>query len=222
MDIYEIARLEKLIEIRDADPWPIPASGLTNTQQEKVASHALRYGHPISEVEQAVEINEVAFRAIVGKDPSRMDYWENTLVDFLNKLDCVALAEKLNKSGPKAVFIDRGELKFGGKHPNLKSLDLKVEFKNGAILYVIHKYTKDEGGAQNNQFKDAKDTMREHLAPDGIRRIYLAAVLDGEYYSKVRAKSKHTRLEEAKVAHPSVIVCTYKKFEESTKAIWNS
>lgn len=222
MDIYDLALNQKLQEIRDADPWPIPHEGLRKEQLAKIESHALRFGFDTETVKKAVLENEVAFRAIVGKSPSRMDYWENTLVDYLNSLTCVTKAEKLNKSGPKAVFIDRGELKFGGKHPHLKSLDLRVEFKNGAVLYVIHKYTKDEGGTQNNQFKDAKDTMREHLGPDGLRRVYLAGILDGNYYVKIRAKSKQTRLEEAAAAYPSVICCTYLQFEEATRPIWSS
>ena len=220
-DIYQIARTKILHDLFRADRFPKKLSDLDAKQLKKIENHAERYGHTIQEVLDAVLNNEVAFRAIVGKSPVRMDYYETTLVSYLNGLKCVKNAEKLPKSGPSAKYIVSGKIFVGGGRRNdVKSLDIEVTFKNEKKLYLVHKYTMEDGGAQDNQFREAKETLKNVYTSKKTTEINLGAVLDGDYYVKNRAKGL-TRIEQAKIEHPDTYICTYKTFEQETKTIWS-
>jgi hypothetical protein len=140
---------------------------------------------------------------------------------YLNRLEVVLLAEKLPKSGPNAKYIVNGKILIGGGRRNdVKSLDIEVTFKNSQKLYLVHKYTMEDGGAQDNQFREAKETLKNLYTPGGKIHQNLGAVLDGDYYVKKRLKSP-TKLEQAKEEHPDAFICTYKTFKEETKTIWS-
>lgn len=223
-DIYEKARTRILRELSISEKRPKWQGEMTATQLEQVQAHADRYGHSLQEVVDAVIQNEVAFRFILGRNPSRMSYWEAALVDFLNTLPCVARAIQLPKNGKQRLYIVDGELvsqKPDSLH--IKSLDLKVEFRNGAVAYIIHKFTAEAGGAQDNQWREANAAL-EQLRQKTTRRskINLVAVLDGAYYIQPRRTSNgKTRIMETQEAHPYAIVCTYQEFSEATRAIWD-
>ena len=220
-DIYQIARTKILHDLFRADRFPKKLSDLDAKQLKKIENHAERYGHTIQEVLDAVLNNEVAFRAIVGKSPERMDYYETTLITYLSGLKCVKKAEKLPKSGPSAKYVVNGKIFVGGGRRNdVKSLDIEVTFRNDKKLYLVHKYTMEDGGAQDNQYREAKETLK-HIYTKAMKiEINLGAVLDGDYYVKKRAKGL-TRLDQAKIEHPEAFICTYKTFEQETKTIWS-
>lgn len=220
-DIYQIARTQILNELFKGDKFPKKISELDKKQLKKVKNHAIRYGHTIEEVLEAVLNSEVAFRAIVGKSPKRMDYFENTLITFLNSLDPVKIAKKLPKSGHKAKYVVNGKIYVGGGRRNdVKSLDIEVTFKNNIVIYLVHKYTMEDGGAQDNQFREAKETLRQVYNEAGKVGLILGAVLDGDYYTKKRLKGM-TKLEQAQRENPDTIVCNYQTFEQQTKIIWD-
>lgn len=219
-DIYEQARIQILKDLRIGLSFPVAKENLSAKQVKKIEAHAARFGHTIDQVFSAVLQNEVAYFAIVGKNPGRMDYYEDTLVRFLEKEHEIARIKKLPKSGPNAKHIWRGEIHTGGgKRGDVKSLDLEVEFKNGHILYVVHKFTKEGGGAQDNQYREAKSALSQVRLPSGMAKVNLAAVLDGDYYSKTSSQGI-SKLEATKLEHTDAVVCTYMTFISETKSIW--
>jgi len=221
IDIYQVARTKILNEIFKNDRFPKKLTDIDSKQFIKIQNHADRYGHAIEEVLDAVLNNEVAFRSIVGKSPGRMDYYETTLISYLNGLKIIKSSIKLPKSGPNAKYIEQGKIYLGGGRRNdVKSLDIEVTFTNGKQMYLVHKYTMEDGGAQDNQFREAKETLKNIYTKDKKVGINLGAVLDGDYYVKPRAKGL-TKLQQAKIEHPDAIVCTYKTFEIETKTIWS-
>jgi hypothetical protein len=221
MSIYEKARLQILKDLRVGLTFPMKKSELSKTQVKKIESHAKRFGHTVEEVFQIVLKNEVAYFAIVGKNPGRMDYYEKALVEFLIKQPQISRVKKLPKSGKNAKHIWRGEILVGGgKRGDVKSLDLEVEFQNGNIVYVVHKFTQEGGGAQDNQYREAKAALAQVRLPSGKAKVNLAAVLDGDYYTKTSAKKQLSKIEATKLEHTDAFVCTYKTFIEETKSIW--
>ena len=219
-NIYEEARQSILKKLKVGLQFPIQATDLSTSQVAKIRAHARRFGHSEHDVMKIALENEVAYSAIVGKNPGRMDYYEDALVEFLSKQPEVARAVKLPKSGPKAKHIWRGEVfTGGGKRGDVKSLDIEVEFKNGQTLYVVHKFTQEGGGAQDNQYREAKGALAQARLPSGKTKVNLAAVLDGDYYSKPSAKGL-SKLEATKLEHTDAVVCTYDTFIEETKSIW--
>ena len=219
-NIYEKARLEILKNLRVGLEFPVKEGSLTPAQRAKIQAHAKRFGHLEKDVLKIVLENEVAYFAIVGKNPGRMDYYEDALVRFLSQQSQVRRAVKLPKSGPRAKYIWRGEvLTGGGRRGDVKSLDLEVEFNNGALLYVVHKFTQEGGGAQDNQYREAKGALAQVRLQSGKVKVNLAAVLDGEYYLKPSAKGI-SKLQATQLEHTDAVVCTYQTFIQETKSIW--
>jgi len=222
-DIYEEARLKILQKLSISERRPTWEGDLSESQVEQINAHANRYGHTSKEVIDAVISNEVAFRFILGRNPSRMGYWETALVDYLNSLSVVQKAIQLPKSGANRLYIVKGALvsqKPDALH--VKSLDIQVNFQNGATAYIIHKYTAEAGGAQDNQWREANAALEQiHSESPNQVRLNLIAVLDGAYYVQPRRNgSVLTRLEETRQSHPDAIVCTYQQFSEATRGIW--
>jgi hypothetical protein len=221
LDIYE-AELQNVLEkISGEIELPESAEDLDANARKKIESHAKRFGHSVEEVTEAVLSHHVTYRAIVGKNASRMDYFERTLARYLESLDVVKNVRILAKGGKNAVHASKGELLVGGgKRQHIKSLDLEVEFQNGKKVYVIHKYTKQGGGTQDGALRDALFTLGQGTSEDGKKRIDLVACLDGAFYQKIRKRTGMTRMDEAKLEYPGAMICTYETFKEVTQTIW--
>jgi len=222
INIYEVARKKKIQELYINDSRPKWKEDLTNEQLDSIERHADRFGHTIQEVIDAVIGNEVAYRFVLGKHVGRMDYWETALAEYLNGLPMVRAAEKLPKGGNGRLYVINGKLQ--NHKPDslhIKSIDIKVEFKNEAVAYIIHKFTGEAGGAQDNQWREAVAALEQVKGNTGST-VNLIAVLDGNYYLLPRrSASGLSRLEETRNQHPNAIVCTYENFTEATKAIWD-
>lgn len=222
MDIYEQALEGVLANIAGELLLPTTASELSAKDLAKIESHAKRYGHTVEEVTDAVLENAVAYRAIVGRNPGRMDYFEETLAQYLRSLEQVKSVTKLAKGGKNAVHVSQGEILVGGGKRNyIKSLDLEVEFKNGRKVYVIHKYTKQGGGSQDGAMRDALLTLGQRKSEDGTKVVDLVACLDGAFY-QLKQKNGRSRMDQAHLDYPDAIICTYDTFSEATRTIWES
>jgi hypothetical protein len=224
LDIYE-AELEKVLEKISNESIELPktAEDLDANAIKKIKSHAKRFGHSVEEVAEAVLSNLVTYRAIVGKNATRMGYYEQTLARYLEKLDVVKSVKILPKAGKNAVHAFKGELLVGGgKRQHIKSLDLEVEFLNGGKVYVIHKYTKERGGTQDGAIRDAIFTLGQGASENGKKRINLVACLDGPFYQKISKRTKMSLMDEVRREYPKAMVCTYESFKEVTQTIWGN
>ena len=222
MDIYETKRQQILMEIKILEGvFPKNKTDLNSEQLAKIANHAHKYGHSEAEVLNSVLLDSVAYRAIVGKDPGRMDYYETALVEFLSKQKQVKAVQKLPKGGTNAYHVNAGKIVQGSKTKLIKSLDILIEFQNGQLLWVVHKFTKEGGGAQDAAFRDAELTLQQVQLPDGKVKINLAAVLDGDYYKQLIEKGSLSRLDKAKRDAPMTTVATYDTLISETKHIWS-
>lgn len=56
------------------------------------------------------------------------------------------------------------------------------------LNYVSHKYTKDEGGAQDNQYKDIQEFLKNSRDTSLKNTIFLA-ICDGDYYKQKDSKT---------------------------------
>lgn len=222
MDIYEAKRQQVLNEIKKIEgSFPKQRNSLTPEHLKKIEHHAEKFGHKVEEVVESILRDPVAYRSIVGKDPSRMDYYETALVEYLVGQSQVAKVQKLPKGGKNSYHIDKGQIVQGKKTKLVKSLDLYVEFENGETLWIIHKFTKEGGGAQDAAFRDAELTLQHAIGPDGQSKVNVAAVLDGDYYRQKIEGGTLTRLEKAARDASTAIVATYDGLIEASRHIWS-
>ncbi len=67
-----------------------------------------------------------------------------------------------------------------GQAKDIKSIDF--EWEVGAFkFFASHKYTKDGGGAQDNQYEDIQNFLR-HTRDCNLKNTIFLAICDGEYY----------------------------------------
>jgi hypothetical protein len=221
MDIYEAERQRILRTLYSSTKRPTSESDLDDGQLRKIRNHADRFGHTVDQVMNGVFENELVYRFVLGGHPGRMDYWENALVEYLNHQSEVRKATKLPKSGPGRIYIIDG--KVCGTKPeelHLKSIDILVEFRNHVLGYIVHKYTAEAGGAQDNQWREADYALSHARTPDGKDFVQMIGVLDGAYYQSPR-RNGLSRLEETRKARRDAIVCTYRDFITATTQVWN-
>ena len=148
------------------------------------------------------------FAANFIKSPSRQNFYEVEALVFLNSMESVEKAEKLPASGAGAFYVVNGILSHERPDKTYKSIDFHIKMKNGRDIYATHKYTKDEGGAQDNQKNDLLQFI-QNARKYRRKEIVFAVIADGAYYDR------HGRKElEVEASGSDVVVCSMESFEE--------
>lgn len=125
---------------------------------------------------------------LFAKDPIKQSLHQNTAIKFIKNLENVIESKTLimPTGGKNAFYLISGQLIEGknlttDKKP--KSIDFLITLKNDKKIYCTHKYTKENGGSQDNQLNDVLNFM-ENSRTLSSKYIYCLAILDGEYYRK--------------------------------------
>lgn len=158
----------------------------------KIQNFCKKFDFSFNEIKKKI-LNDNIFASFFIKDPKRQNIYENEAMKYLKKF--FPNIEKLSSAGANAKYIIDGEIITGlnRKPVGHKSIDFWVKEKD---LYISHKYIEVEGGAQDNQFNDIlnflKNTSNKHN---------FMAICDGPYFSN----RKFSELK--KYADSSVFIC---------------
>lgn len=137
------------------------------------------------------------------KEPSRQNFHEDAAAYEIMKWNIVEEFKKLDKGGDNSKVIDNGEVislkDITTSKLITKTIDFQWDIVNQTtgevfICYASHKYTKDSGGAQDNQYNDIKIFM-EHAKENKNRNELFFAICDGKYYQIKQKISDKTKLE---------------------------
>lgn len=124
-------------------------------------------------------------------DPAKQTIDQQTCFEFIKTIPYVKNIKLLPAGGENALYIKNGKL--GTRNDldkgNSKSIDLYFEYKNKQY-YCALKYTKDNGGAQDNQCDDAEDFL-ENASKSNDENIRYLAILDGPYYERPYTRVKN-------------------------------
>lgn len=102
---------------------------------------------------------------------------ENTQIKYISENLPELNIQKLHTT---AISLDQYGALNTGCNIDCKTIDFKIEGRN--TYYGFLKYTENSGGAQDNQFNDAKNfVICANKNRDNIRFVL---ALDGEYYQK--------------------------------------
>lgn len=151
----------------------------TNEEWLKLKVRNFVEKHGISsfdELMQKIKSDDVV-AAFFAKDPSKQGLHENTAHKFLEEI--FGKVEKLPKSGDGAKYVKDGVVINNQPDKSYKSIDFIFNYK-GYTVVCSHKYTKEAGGAQDNQRNDLISFVK-HSATPAKKHIYVA-LADGEYY----------------------------------------
>lgn len=146
---------------------------------------------PLEKIIQEVNSSPILAAALFAKSPLKQSAHQKLASNFLRKelvrLGCVNF-ELLPNSGRGAKYVSSGIVLDGVEKNGNKSIDFEWHYSDSAVainFYASHKYTKEEGGAQDNQFEDLKSFV---LSTKGYKKCaeinVFMAIADGLYYQK--------------------------------------
>lgn len=163
---------------------------------KKVANFAERFGYRETRIWNALnEDNELLVLAF-AKDPAKQGIHQQIACEYISSFPFVSDMEQLPVNGDERVlYCCDGKVlkrKDVDDPKGLKSIDFhwKYIFKGKELnFYASHKYTFEDGGAQDNQFNDVLAFNFEAMKCNN-QDVYFFSITDGEYYYKPYKKDK--------------------------------
>lgn len=164
--------------------------------ETKIINHLERNPHvemSLDEIKERI-MNDDLTASFFAKDPSRQNFTEKVISQVIKATKGVSKFEDLPSS--TCWYLINGEVKFLTERPvGIKNID--YTFNHGGRRFVAtQKYTKDNGGAQDNQFNDVITFLNHSI---GLTDITAVAIVDGPYYTE-------WRLAQLKAINPDAIV----------------
>ncbi|MDR3049154.1 MAG: hypothetical protein LBV16_04865 [Elusimicrobiota bacterium] len=155
----------------------------------QVKTYSDRFDEPVEKVKGKI-LDDSLFANCFAKDPVRQTSHEKIAYEYLNKhIKILNNFCKLPQSGKNAVYLtDNGMfLKYFITNKRIgKALDFHWKTKD-KMFYASHKYTKDSGGAQDNQFNEQAALLRK-FKENSVHNEYLFIICDGKYYTENKIK----------------------------------
>lgn len=123
------------------------------------------------------------FAAHFATDPKRQKLHEKAAAIWLSEMHEVERFETLPSSGKGSLYVAMdGEIQEGrGRAPG-KSLDFRW-ITGGKTCVASHKYTEQEGGAQDQQFNEMLELLKRFRNCAQTDYV-LIVIVDGAYYTE--------------------------------------
>ena len=179
----------------------------------RIESYCKRTGYPKRIVKAKIRQDDM-FRWCFVVDPVRQNVFEKIAAGYIKSIPKVS---SFRNYGTNELFIVAGAVKRGddldGMKPNSKSIDFGWIYGERQF-YASHKYTNESGGAQDNQYKDVQQFIRNANEVGG-QSVFIA-IVDGQYYETKDVKadmSRRKRLEQM-ANHSNVFVKCIEEIEE--------
>jgi len=162
----------------------------TAQMRVKIHNFADKFGFSYNEIEDKI-LNDEIFRCVFSKDPSKQNLYQTLAATFIQSLPMIINFEVLASGGKNAVYIENGKLFYGtdliNQAKEAKSIDFSWDV--GEIkFYASHKYTKDSGGAQDNQYIDIQNYLKNTRDNNNKNTVFLA-ICDSKYYQQKDSKT---------------------------------
>jgi hypothetical protein len=147
----------------------------------KIKNQIERYGLE-SSVEEVLSkiVKDNYFAAMHAKGGSKQNMSEKLQEKYLGIRNIII--KKLNPAGKNAIRLMDGELITGNDRGGKATKSMDFEGENGE--YIFAKVTSGQGGAQDNQYRDVREFLKEAKEYDrkyGNKKF--VALVDGDYYT---------------------------------------
>lgn len=150
----------------------------------KIKNFCALHGFTVSHVKQQIKSNDVV-AALFAKNPNTQNLFEKVAAEFIRRLPGVEEFEQLPN---KALHVFSGQILRRDEVIDMqpaeripKSIDFRWKY-GGAEFYAAHKYTKESGGAQANQYHDLQSFITA-ASLSGHRNRRFIAIADGPFYA---------------------------------------
>lgn len=133
-----------------------------------------------------------------AKDPNKQTIHQHCAAEWIKTLPFIEDFKEAPAGGKNAFYIVKGIVVNNKKNKKTeKSIDFiwNYTFKDKQLqFYATHKYTKNSGGSQDNQYNDVKAFHNE--AKECIdNNICLLSITDGEYYLRKISGTNNSKLD---------------------------
>lgn len=174
-------------------------------QEKRDEKYAEEHGVSLSYVRYKKR-TDTDFLLLFAKNPTRETIHQTYAIDEIKKsLPYFSSFRALPAGGKNALYVISGEI--SGQEARkktkraVKSIDAEGVITAGGKdirIYFSLKYTKDEGGAQDNQYGDLITFLKEG-AKSKEKDVFFIAIADGEYYRK--RETKYAEKEESRLEY---------------------
>ena len=168
---------------------------------KKIQTYCERTGYDFDDVVRKINSDEM-FAVTFATDPARQNLYEKLAGDYIKSIEFISQFKKLSYSGKDALYIIRGSVINGetkassGGSTEAKSIDFYWEHK-GKKFYAFHKYTRESGGAQDNQYNDMKSFI-ENANSSARQDHFFFAIADGAYFDTQNGQAGISKIENLK------------------------
>ena len=143
----------------------------------KISNHAEKFGRDYDDVKNKIMTDDM-FAEIFCKDPSKQNLYEKLAAKYVSKIENIQNFKNLSNNAK--IFMVDGNIT-NKRQNEVKSIDFIFNVGNKKF-YVSHKYIKlTYGGAQDNQYNDIRNFLRNCNKLEGGENYYLA-ICDGAYF----------------------------------------
>jgi hypothetical protein len=175
--------------------------GRVNPQlQKKLQSWADKYGFEPELIKNKVLTDDL-FVLFFVVEPKRQTLHQTVACNYIRALPGVSEFQLLPSGGDDAKYV-HGGLVVAGKEMNqntsshTKSIDFQWVYTNffgdRIDCFATHKFTKEGGGSQDNQFSDIQGFLKQAQSHSGKKFFF--AICDGDYY-RMPYKQSLTRVD---------------------------
>ena len=153
---------------------------------KKIDTYVKRFDYTHEQVRGKIDIDPM-FAASFAKEARRTGFHEETAAQWLKAFPSVQDFTTLPKSGANALYVTGdGEVRRGSEIQGRPSKSLDFRWRTGTTTcYAMHKYTREGGGTQDNQYREMRELLQQFLrCPD--ESCILIVIVDGPYYTEAR------------------------------------
>ena len=152
---------------------------------KRIETYGQKFGYGKKKIKQEIETNKM-FAATFAKAPSRTGFHESIAAEWLRK-ELNLPIDVLPKAGTNSFYITSdGVIAQVSDDERKPSKSLDFQWQVGDItFYAMHKYTREGGGAQDNQFKEMLATLDNFIRATNKKKVFIV-IADGAYYTKTK------------------------------------
>ena len=153
---------------------------------KKIDTYVNRFGYTCEQVRAKI-YTDAMFAASFAKEARRTGFHEEMAAQWLTAFPSVQEFTTLPKSRGNALYVTGdGEVRRGSEIQGRPSKSLDFRWRTGTTTcYAMHKYTREGGGTQDNQYREMRELLQQFLrCPD--ESCILIVIVDGPYYTEAR------------------------------------
>jgi len=171
----EVKKSQLKVNVKEARDQRFIRDKNTN---KKLENFAEKFGFSIKSVINNYEKN-AKFRAGFIKDPSKQGCAEKTALDLIKQWDGDIINYYYPVPKNEQIYVVNGEITTIRQN-DLKNLDLQF-FTESKHYNCSLKHIGEAGGAQDNQYNDIRNFLR-NCAKKNYGNEYFLAIVDGQYF----------------------------------------